>query len=113
MKPNKLTPGTNLKWESSRMMLPEHVEALRFHHEDKKRKQRPDLDEQELMEIDRMIRQYIDSDVELYMVVFGEFEDREIKVKFKKIDPQLKRVKIEHGDDFEWFAFEDILEIYL
>ncbi|RWR06764.1 YolD-like family protein, partial [Siminovitchia fortis] len=28
MRPNKLTPNENLRWQSSRMMLPEHVERL-------------------------------------------------------------------------------------
>ena len=28
MNPNKLTPGYNVMWESSRMMLPEHREQL-------------------------------------------------------------------------------------
>ena len=28
MNPNKLTPGYNIMWESSRMMLPEHREQL-------------------------------------------------------------------------------------
>lgn len=100
-------------WESSRMMLPQHVEALHFYHEDKKRKRRPELDEQELMEIDRMISQYIDSDVELFIIIFGEFEDREIKGKFTKIDTQHKRVKVEYDDELEWIRYEDILDIFL
>lgn len=100
-------------WESSRMMLPQHVEALHFYHKDKKRKQRPELDEQEFIQIDRMIHQYIDSDVELFIVIFGEIEDREIKGKFTKVDTQHKRVKVEYGDEQEWITYEDVLDVYL
>lgn len=31
---NKLTPGSNMRWESSRMVLPEHREALLQHKGD-------------------------------------------------------------------------------
>ena len=43
---NKLTPGSNLLWESSRMMLPEHKALLRQHEESRYKKQKPNYDEQ-------------------------------------------------------------------
>lgn len=43
---NKLTAGSNLLWESSRMMLPEHKALLREHEENRVKKKRPNYDEQ-------------------------------------------------------------------
>lgn len=55
MKGNKLTKGSNMRWESSRMMLPEHVQALRDHLRDDEKVKRPVLDEQEWEEIGRIL----------------------------------------------------------
>ncbi|WP_144461729.1 YolD-like family protein [Siminovitchia fortis] len=55
MKPNKLTPGSNMRWESSRMMLPEHVQALKDANVDSKRVKRPQLDEQEWEQVNETI----------------------------------------------------------
>ncbi|WP_010630355.1 YolD-like family protein [Sporolactobacillus vineae] len=56
MTANKLTKGSNMRWESSRMILPEHVQALRQHLHTLQKTDRPQLDEQEMAEINRMLR---------------------------------------------------------
>ncbi|WP_152654520.1 YolD-like family protein [Oceanobacillus sp. CFH 90083] len=48
MKPNKLTSGSNLLWESSRMMLPEHKEVLQRHKKELNKRIKPILDEQQV-----------------------------------------------------------------
>lgn len=62
MNPNKLTPGYNVMWESSRMMLPEHREQLLA----KKRKERefrpPELSEEQLNDMNRIIAASIEED---------------------------------------------------
>lgn len=45
-----------MRWESSRMILPEHVQALRRHLHDLQKTNRPQLDEQEQAEINRTLR---------------------------------------------------------
>lgn len=55
MTDNKLTKGSNMRWESSRMILPEHVQALREHLRDLEKVARPLLDEQEQATINRTI----------------------------------------------------------
>ncbi|MEK3887735.1 YolD-like family protein [Bacillus sp. FSL K6-3431] len=55
MKINKLTPGYNLRWESSRMVLPEHKEQILSHGIDKEKIKRPILDEYQFEEIDEEI----------------------------------------------------------
>jgi hypothetical protein len=61
MKMNKLSPNGNLRWESSRMMLPEHVEALNRHKVDKLRIEQPVLDEQEIEEIGRRLGESLEN----------------------------------------------------
>jgi hypothetical protein len=50
-KPNKLTPGRNLLWESSRMMLPEHKEQLLERNRMQERAVMPELEEDQLQHI--------------------------------------------------------------
>ncbi|MFK4997714.1 YolD-like family protein [Bacillus sp. N9] len=57
MLPNKLTPGYNLLWESSRMMLPEHRDQLLKERKKQEEFHPPILDEQQLEEINIAITQ--------------------------------------------------------
>ncbi|WP_018922454.1 YolD-like family protein [Salsuginibacillus kocurii] len=47
MKENKLTPGTNLRWESMRMILPEHREMMLKRREEDKKSAPPSVDDQQ------------------------------------------------------------------
>ena len=42
MKANKISEGSNLRWEGMRMMLPEHVQAIRQNEFDKTKVSKPD-----------------------------------------------------------------------
>jgi catalase (peroxidase I) len=56
---NKLTPGSNLLWESSRMILPEHKERILSHRDEVRRggrRERPVMDEQEWERINEAIK---------------------------------------------------------
>lgn len=44
---NKIPPGSNMRWEASRIMLPEHINALRKRKIEQKKVEKPILDEQE------------------------------------------------------------------
>ncbi|MFT8872395.1 MAG: YolD-like family protein [Sporolactobacillus sp.] len=57
---NKLSVGSNLRWEASRMMLPEHVKAVREAMQNVKADtRRPDIDVQEAERIDRLLQEAI------------------------------------------------------
>jgi hypothetical protein len=114
---NKLTKGSNLMWESSRMMLPEHKEAILRQKKESQKKPRPVFDQQHLEQVERMISQYIYSEVELYIVVYGEYEDTDLHGKITKFDPQLKRMKVEWlekdgMEEFVWVSVFDIVDIF-
>lgn len=53
---NKLTPGSNIRWESSRMMLPEHVQALKQLKIDEQKMPRPELCEDDIEEIENNLK---------------------------------------------------------
>lgn len=61
-------------WESSRMMLPEHKETLAQYSKESKKKPRTSFDDQQIEQFERMIRQYIYTNVKLYIMVYGEYE---------------------------------------
>jgi hypothetical protein len=118
MKSNKLTPGQNLLWESTRMFLPEHKEALLRQKSESQRRARTEFDDQQIEQFERMIQQYIYTNVKLYIVVYGEYEDTDLHGKITKFDSQMKRMKVEwqskDGDDeFQWVSIYDIEDIFV
>ncbi|NDI35644.1 YolD-like family protein [Chengkuizengella sediminis] len=48
MKENKLTPGSNMMWEASRIILPEHKELMNHLQKERNRKTKPVLAEEEV-----------------------------------------------------------------
>lgn len=116
MKPNKLTPGANVMWESSRMMLPEHVESILKQKQEVKKKPKPEFDEQHLEQVERMVSDYIRTDVKLFIVIYGEYEDKEYYAQITKIDPSLRRMKLEwlerEEEQYEWVWIDDIIDIF-
>lgn len=112
MKANKLTPGSNLLWESSRMMLPEHVKAIRLHNKEKHKKVKPMLDEQRKEEIERNIRLVMRNHDEVDVTTFGEYRNEVYRGWITSVDSQLKKVKVEDDNgDMTWVHFDDILSI--
>jgi hypothetical protein len=99
------------------MMLPEHKESLLRHRKESQKKPHQVFDQQHLEQVERMISQYIYSEVELYIVVYGEYEDIDLHGKITKFDPQLKRMKVEWftkegEEEFEWISVYDIVDIF-
>lgn len=113
MKVNKLTEGYNLRWESSRMMLPEHKEAILEHQKADQRKGHPGLDEQLQQLLEYTIRECMVQGTAVKVTVFGEYENVYYTGKITKIDAQLGRIKIEGEESCEliWLSLADILEV--
>ncbi|AXF56756.1 YolD-like family protein [Salicibibacter kimchii] len=57
MRDNKLTPGSNMRWESLRVILPEHRERWLQHREGMKKVEKPELEEQKWEEFEQTIRE--------------------------------------------------------
>lgn len=112
MKINKLTPNQNLLWEGSRMMLPEHREQILEQQKQKKKKERPILDEHKLEELSQFISEAIENNQEVSITVFNPYKDMIIIGSIKKVDLYMKRVKVldEAGDDM-WIKLCDVINI--
>lgn len=100
----KLT--ANGRWESSRMMLPEHREAILRHNEQRGKIKRPTLDQDEFADIERTIAESIEHGMTITLRLFDPFDEdlRAIGV-IERVEPQKRRVKI----DGEWFRIDDVL----
>jgi hypothetical protein len=107
----KITPGSNLMWESSRMMLPEHAEALLKQARKRSKKEKPELDEQHLEELDRRIVQAYRSQKRVTVKVFGEWEVRNLTGQIIRIDPYKRQIRLKAGEAYFWLKWDDLLEV--
>lgn len=105
MKGNKLTPGSNMFWESSRMILPEHKEAFVEHAREIGKKDRIYLDDQEKEIVNRALAASFQQRVPVNVQLFDEYEDRRVIGIVEQVDTWLKRFKV----DGEWFDIRDVL----
>lgn len=79
MKQNMLSPGSNMRWESSRMMLPEHKEALLARKQDQKKVEKPQLDEQQIEDLEMLIQQSHEYKFALSIELYDDGLFREIE----------------------------------
>jgi hypothetical protein len=112
MKTNKLTKGSNLRWESSRMMLPEHVEAINQHRGDLKRVKQPILDEQEIEEISRKLgeslTEYVPISLSLYKAGFIEV----ISGIVQKLDQGSREITLsDYEHEHHKITFDNIVSV--
>lgn len=109
MSTNKLTPGANLRWESSRMMLPEHIEAILHYNRNMNNKERKELDEQELQLISLAAQQSMHTKQAVTLRLFDLVEDLQVIGVVERVDRRLRRLKV----DGEWFGMDDIVRVEL
>lgn len=113
MKETKLTEGSNLRWEGSRMMLPEHKEALNERFRDLKKKERPSITEEEQEQFSNRLLSSMRHKIDVTVHLFGEFADREIIAVVDKIDTNYRTIRLVHEDGYEWVKFDEIVKVDL
>ncbi|MCL1632305.1 YolD-like family protein [Sporolactobacillus sp. CPB3-1] len=69
---NKLTEGSNMRWESMRMMLPEHIERLKQAMIDEQKVEHPLLSEDALEEIERALLRAIETNTSVQVDYFSD-----------------------------------------
>jgi hypothetical protein len=96
-------------WES-KFILPEHIETLRRVSEEEGRKQRPELDAQEIELIERAIAGAFRERRRITLRIWGEFEDSELSGWVGTVQTYLREIKLttEPGE-WQWIKIEDIL----
>lgn len=99
MKKTKLTAGSNLLWEGSRMMLPEHKEAIIAQYDQELVKRKPQLDEQKLEEISIIIQESYQHNIAINLTVY-DYEEDQYSGIVTYIDPQFKYLKLDCGQQY-------------
>lgn len=111
MKHNKLTPGHNLFWESSRMMLPEHREQFLEHRRGLGQVRRPILDEQQRAVLDHALTTAHQHHLNVCLQFFDPFQTETLKGRIRSLDTNKKRLKLEGETD--WRAIDTLIEVEL
>ncbi|QDI92266.1 YolD-like family protein [Salicibibacter halophilus] len=109
---NKLTPGSNLRWESSRMILPEHREQWLRYRSSQQKSAPPLLDEQRWAEMEWTLRQAMEEGAPLTFTYWEEGEIREQRGMCYFIDHTLGRFHVQAADDERYYLpFSVIVDI--
>lgn len=111
MKKNKLSPGQNIMWESSRMMLPEHKERIQEHRNQLCTKQKPLLDEQQMQQFSERVLQAVSNNLELTAIIFHPFGNKKITGRVVKVDSQSERIKLANREEMSWITLNDVVDI--
>lgn len=104
----------NLLWESSRMILPEHRRKVMEYRNEVKRKtlyQRPNWDEQQLEEFQRMLSWAIGEHRQVTLRYYTKDGPRQIEGMVIKIDTINGKILIQSTDTKEAINIKEILAI--
>jgi hypothetical protein len=112
IKMSKKLTGNGM-WESSRIILPEHREAINEYNRSLLKKQKPMLCEDEWELISQKINESYHTKKTISVVIFGEFEDRKVTGVVTNINPYSKKIRIEFDEGYEWIDFAEILSTEL
>ncbi|MCY9671584.1 YolD-like family protein [Bacillus pumilus] len=113
MNPNKLTPGYNLMWESSRMMLPEHREQLLAQKRKKKEYIPLPLSTDQLEEMNFLITESITEDQAICVTYAVEGRKEQFWGWVKAIHYETQRIKIINDEDVLNLSLQQIVAIDL
>lgn len=101
--------SNNGLWESSRMIIPQHKEALLRHQHEQHRQERPNLDDQVIEEVSRRLQWSMENREPIVLELYNPFEQREVSGIVVDIDMIGQRVRLQKGDERHWIQVEDIL----
>ncbi|UUH72767.1 YolD-like family protein [Bacillus altitudinis] len=113
MNPNKLTPGYNIMWESSRMMLPEHREQLLAQKRKKKEYTPLPLSSDQLEEMNVLITQSITEDQAICVTYVSSGMKAQFWGWVKAIHYETRQMKIVNDEDVLNLSLHQIISIDL
>jgi hypothetical protein len=109
---NKLTEGSNMRWESMRMMLPEHIQALKDLAIEERKINRPILSDDDLISIGNALQEALK---EHCPVELSYYKDGFIKNKIcyiSKLDTVYKRLTVSDMYGMKWqYDFKNIVGV--
>lgn len=98
-------------WESSRMILPEHKEAILRQLDRLDVRERPEIDEQELELMGSRLMQAMHDEEEVSLLIYDEYQDKELQARVVQFDPNKQRIRVEYDGIKQWVSIMDILRI--
>ncbi|MFE6796627.1 YolD-like family protein [Paenibacillus chitinolyticus] len=103
----------NGHWESSRMMLPQHKEAINHQFNEIGLKRNPELHEDELQIVMENIRISFKRKTEICVTIYGGYELQDLIGVVTSINPYRQNFKIELVDGFEFIDFAEVFKVDL
>lgn len=99
-------------WESSRMMLPEHKEAIIRLQLQEGRKARPTLDPQELELIEQALAESFHEQRPVTVRLFDEYMDTELIGNVVKVHTNRREIKLFKAEgDWDWIKIDEIVSV--
>lgn len=109
MRANKLTPGHNLMWEASRMMLPEHVGILQQHQKEFQEKEKPEIDEQQTEIFSQKLSDAHQFGCDVRLTLFHPYQNKCREGRVRKFNPETEQLQLDAAE--EWIRLADILDV--
>ncbi|AUS09719.1 YolD-like family protein [Laceyella sacchari] len=98
----------NMLWEGSRMFLPEHRAALLQRKQDEEAFIPPQLDEDQLVEMNRLLMEAVDGDFPLLVRYVNRRRPCEWCGFVQKINPHERWIRLANGRETTTIPFSDI-----
>jgi hypothetical protein len=99
----------NIKWTA--MMLPEHVAMLRELKMNEDNKSKPLIDEQQLEEMNDLIRFAIETNNSVLVTYYQEYDYKVVVGVIERYDPARGCIRIDNDGTFLTIYTEDIIDI--
>ncbi|CAM3369769.1 YolD-like family protein [Paenibacillus taichungensis] len=96
-------------YETSRMIMPEHREAMLHQEREQQRKGKPVLDEQAIEEIVRALAESYNEKVSVDLVVFNPFYDEPVSGVVVGINQRMNKVNLLLEDDEREISIAEII----
>ncbi|GBF73192.1 hypothetical protein PA598K_01477 [Paenibacillus sp. 598K] len=94
-------------WESSRMILPEHRVQMQQRRQLLKRRDRPQLDEQAIEQIQQRLADSLEHKTPVTVTVYHPYEPRHITGHVESVNVHRRRILV----DGYWIGMEDIEDV--
>jgi hypothetical protein len=101
----------NMLWESNRIILPEHREALLKQRKDATRFKPPEIDEQQWQEMAYIIQEAVANEQPIVVTYAGEYEELAFCGYVDRVDPQNKQLHLSNGNQTKKIPFIKLLAV--
>lgn len=98
-------------WESSRMILPEHREAVVHERKELRKQMKPELTAEEREELFGRLRVSLSETLDVTLTLFNPYGDELVRGMVLSFDYQLQRVKLGTPGGSNWVDFNRVLKV--